>query len=117
MKLNLLVIKTAKIDQLKTQYEQLGFAFKLHQHGKGPLHYASETNDFVFEIYPLPSSETEADATTRLGFEVESLDELIEGISATELIIKQKPKATEWGYVAVVQDLDGRKIELNEKRN
>jgi hypothetical protein len=112
MKLHLLVIRTANPTELKEQYEQLGFEFDYHQHGKGPFHYASEHQGFVFEIYPLTKSMDKADASTRLGFEIENVDATIKKIENSNWKIISQPKNTEWGTMAIVQDLDGRKVEL-----
>ena len=35
IKLNLLVIRSARFHELKEQYEQLGLAFDYHKHGNG----------------------------------------------------------------------------------
>ena len=115
MKINLLVIRTEKPEILKKQYEKIGFNFAYHRHGKGPFHYASEQNGFVFEIYPLTKSMTKADGNIRLGFSVPDLNELIEKLKETDWIIKSDIKETEWGTLAVIQDLDGRKIELKNE--
>ena len=115
MKLHLLVIRTADPTKLKEQYEQLGFEFDYHQHGKGPMHYASEQDEFVFEIYPLAKSMEKADASTRLGFEVDNLEETITALEDSNWKILSQPKNTAWGMTAIIQDLDGRKIELKNK--
>ena len=115
MQLNLIVIKTKAPGILKDQYEFLGLIFKYHRHGNGPLHYSSELNGLTFEIYPLPKSREVADNTLRLGFEVEGLAEVVKIASSSNWIIKSEPKLTNWGYIAVLQDIDGRKIELKEK--
>lgn len=49
----------------------------------------------------------------RLGFDVENLSKIINKLSGWEIITM--PKQSEWGLKAVIQDLDGRKIELLEK--
>ena len=115
MKINLLVIRTKNPDYLKTQYEKIGFKFDYHQHGNGPFHYASEKNGFVFEIYPLTNSMIEADKSLRLGFEVENLDMVIDEIKNSDWKIVNEISLTEWGKMAIIQDSDGRKIELKNK--
>ncbi|MDO6745546.1 MULTISPECIES: VOC family protein [Flavobacteriaceae] len=115
MNINLLVIRTEKPEILKNQYEKIGFEFDYHQHGKGPFHYASEQNGFVFEIYPLTKSMTKADGNLRLGFDISNLSSVIDKLRGTDWIIKSDIKETEWGIIAVIQDLDGRKIELKNK--
>ena len=115
MKINLLVIRTQNPNHLKTQYEEIGFEFDYHQHGNGPFHYASENNGFVFEIYPLTKSMREADNSLRLGFEVENLETAIDNIKNTNWKILNGINITEWGKTAIIQDSDGRKIELKNK--
>lgn len=73
MKVNLIVIKTSKPENLKAQYEALGLAFEYHRHGKGPYHFSASISGLTFEIYPLPKSYEVADSTTRLGIQVNDL--------------------------------------------
>ena len=115
MKINLIVIKTHKIHELQAFYSNLGGKFDYHQHGQGVFHYSTNINGIVFEIYPLPKKIAEADATMRLGFEVENLDTLIENLKNQAVTILTQPVQTEYGYMAIIEDLDGRKIELVEK--
>ena len=115
MKINLLVIRTENPETLKTQYEKIGFKFDYHKHGNGPFHYASELNEFVLEIYPLTKSMTKADNSLRLGFEIENLEITIDRLRETDWKILSEPNQTEWGMISIIQDLDGRKIELKNK--
>ena len=112
MKLNLLVIRTKNPELLQLQYEKLGFEFDFHRHGNGPFHYASQQDEFVFEIYPLTKSMEKADNSIRLGFEIKNLRSKMDILKDTNWVIKSGLTETEWGFTAVVQDLDGRKIEL-----
>lgn len=115
MKINLLVIRTENPENLKNQYEILGHEFDYHQHGNGPFHYASEQDGFVLEIYPLTKSMEKADNSLRLGFDVRDLKTKIEELKNSNWTIISEPLETKWGLTAVVQDLDGRKIELKNK--
>ena len=115
MKINLLVIRTENPEKLKTQYEKIGFEFDYHKHGNGPFHYASEKDDFVFEIYPLIKSMNKTDNSIRLGFKIENLELTIEKIRKTDWNILSEIKLYEWGKTAIIQDIDGRKIELKNK--
>lgn len=114
MKLNLVVIKTLIPDELAKQYELLGFKFDRHKHVSGPFHYAAEAYGLTFEIYPLPKAKTESDDTTRLGFEVSDLKSTLDKISNSNWKIVSEPVQSEFGYTAIIEDLDGRKIELKE---
>lgn len=75
MKLDLFVLRCSDLRASKQFYEQLGFSFVEEQHGCGPVHYSSENAGFVFELYPLVSSESVDN--TRLGFSVEGLGNII----------------------------------------
>ncbi|MFK7799383.1 MAG: VOC family protein [Aureispira sp.] len=114
MRLNLLVIKTAHLEQLQAQYSLLGLSFVYHQHGNGPFHYACEQEDFVLELYPLPKHKKQADSTIRLGFEIANLATLLQQLRHSTWKILTPIQTKPWGNTAVLQDLDGRKIELKE---
>jgi lactoylglutathione lyase len=115
MTLKLIVIKTKNIDKLMQFYQLIGLHFDKHQHGKGAVHYATLINETVFEIYPLPMSEIKADTTLRLGFDVNNLTELITQLELNAIKIINFPKQTEFGFMAIVEDFDGRKIELYQQ--
>lgn len=117
MKLNLLVIRSAQLHRLKSQYELLGLTFNYHRHGKGPMHYSANLNGLIFEIYPLKKLQKAADNNIRLGFEIQDIDDLFQRLalkSKTEWKIISGPKITEWGKVAIIEDFEGRKIEIKE---
>ena|SRR5438552_12685115 len=111
--LSLVVIRAKNIDRLATFYTALGFRFTKHRHGKGPEHWSSTIDKTVFEIYP--SGGNESTVSTRLGFSVASLADTLEqlrGLNATVLV---EPADTPHGLRAVVQDLEGHKVELYQK--
>ena len=110
--INLIVLKTDKMQAQFDFYSALGLQFEYHRHGNGPHHYASIGMQPVVEIYPLPGGFSQPDNTTRLGFTVEHLDELIQRLEERGIKIVSVPAKTQWGYSAVVEDPDGRKIEL-----
>jgi len=114
MQINLLVIRTSEPKALSTFYERLGMVFQYRQHGNGPMHYSAEFGGLVFEIYPLLKSQKTADSSLRLGFDVDNLDELILKLEGAQVEIIQNPTQTDWGYIAIIKDPDGRKIELKQ---
>jgi predicted enzyme related to lactoylglutathione lyase len=114
MEINLIVLKTPRPDDLASFYELLGIKFERHQHGKGPIHYAAELGRVVFEIYPLPKGILHVADTLRLGFTVANLHETIQRIRDQGGPIIKEPHQTEWGQISIIEDLDGRKIELKE---
>lgn len=110
--INLLVIRTRHPKNLAKFYELLGMEFQYHRHGNGPFHYTATLNDFVFEIYPLLKKQQEVDKSLRLGFTVDHLDELILQLKKNNIEVVKEPTQMEWGYVSIIKDTDGRKIEL-----
>lgn len=50
--MNVFVIKTTRLEAVLAFYKTLGLIFVEEKHGKGPTHYACESNGVVFEIYP-----------------------------------------------------------------
>jgi hypothetical protein len=96
---------------LRNFYGAIGVVLVEERHGSGPVHYAGRIGGGVLEIYPLPENET-ADATTRLGFVVENLEGVIESLVRQKLSPRKQPKPSEWGRRVVVQDPDGRSVEV-----
>jgi hypothetical protein len=115
MVIDLIVIKTPRPQQLADFYSLLGIEFDYHNHGSGPFHYAAKINDTVLEIYPLPKNLDKADDTLRLGFSIKKLNEVVEKLRTRGVKIIKEPSMTEWGYQALVEDLDGRKVELKDE--
>ena len=115
--LSLLVIKTNQIEKQKTFYETLGLIFQKEKHGKGPEHFSAgmKEQNFVFEIYPLPKSQTIPDTTTRLGFRVDDLEKTIQAIIELGGKVKNEIRKTAWGTLAVVEDFDGRSVEVYQR--
>jgi len=112
--LTLLVLKTRQADRVRTFYEALGIAFTEERHGTGPRHHAGRIGDVVIEIYPLPDDGT-ADASTRLGFTVENLAEVVQTLQGIGTPVAKQPTQTAWGLQAVVKDPDGRSVELTQR--
>ena len=70
--------------------------FERHSHGKGPEHYACETDGFVFEIYP-QQNETGATKNTRIGFKVESVDNTLQSLRDLDVEVVSPARDSEWG--------------------
>ncbi len=113
-RLNLLMLRVADLERAANFYRQLGLEFVKHSHGSGPEHYASETANFVFELYPASIEQPVANST-RLGFEVTDIEALVTRFAEAGHAILSPPRDSEWGPRAVVIDPDGHRIELLEK--
>lgn len=115
MKLKLLVIKTPDMQRLTDFYTLLGFSFDYHKHGNSPYHYSATIDGTVIEIYPLAKSQTEADSSLRLGFELDGFDGAIDLLKKTGVPFSYGPVQTDFGFMAVVVDPDGRRVEFYKK--
>jgi catechol 2,3-dioxygenase-like lactoylglutathione lyase family enzyme len=113
--LSLVVLKTRQVDALRGFYGSLGIELAQEQHGKGPVHFAGRVGDVVLEVYPLPEDGTPVDGTTRLGFVVSRLAEVVQALQDLGNPVVTEPQATQWGIRAVVRDPDGRAVELYQR--
>jgi lactoylglutathione lyase len=113
--LTLLVLKTRQVEQLRLFYQTLGIDFAEEQHGQGPVHYSGRLDGVIIEIYPLPDDGSPVDASTRLGFAVKNMAEVVQKLQAIGAKIVTPPRETAWGLQAVVRDPDGRSVELTQR--
>jgi lactoylglutathione lyase len=109
--LNLVVLRSPDIDRAAQFYQEMGLLLTIHSHGSGPEHYASEVSGMVFEIYPL-TPKSQPTTGTRIGFRVDSVDEIVPMLAQIGAVIITPPTNSEWGRRAVVKDLDGHVVEL-----
>lgn len=114
--LALLVLKTRQVEELRLFFQTLGVDLVEEQHGKGPVHFAGRAGAVVIEVYPLPDDGTPVDSSTRLGFAVKKVVEVIRALEGIGTPIVKPPKETTWGLQAVVKDPDGRSVELTQPR-
>jgi predicted enzyme related to lactoylglutathione lyase len=112
VELTLLVLKTRQPDALRAFYEAIGISFVAERHGEGPLHYAGKVGGTVLELYPLSGEGNSADTTTRLGFAVENLQQVLASLRDAGATVASEPRQTAWGVRVLVRDPDGRAVEL-----
>jgi predicted enzyme related to lactoylglutathione lyase len=111
--LNLVVLRAPDIEEAQRFYSLLGFSFTKHAHGSGPQHYAADTGEQIFEIYPQANAE-DSTKSVRLGFKVPALDATVARLVEGGAKIISTPRDSPWGRRAVVSDSIGHKIELIE---
>jgi lactoylglutathione lyase len=115
MELRLIVLRTPDMKRLAEFYSLIGLTFDYHKHGNSPFHYSATIGKTVLEIYPLTKNQSEADKNLRLGFEVDNFDEIIKKLLKNETVFSLEPSQTEYGFMTIIEDPDGRKIELYRK--
>ena len=111
--LRLLVIFSADVPRAVQFYAAVGLSFVEERHGTGPVHFACELGDTVFEIYP--AKETQQPSSIRLGFCVESVDETVDKLRQLGARVVAEPQDSPWGRRAVVCDPEGRRVELTAR--
>ena len=116
MEIRLLVIRTNNLKRLTEFYTLLGLVFDYHQHGNFPFHYSTTIGSLVLEIYPLAKGQVEIDKNLRLGFAVNNFDETL-NILNNQNITFPTPILTDFGFLTVITDPDGRKIEIYKKQH
>lgn len=112
MDIRLIVLRTGETKRLSDFYSLLGLTFDYHKHGNSPFHYSAAIGQTVLEIYPLAKGQNEPDKNLRLGFGINNFDETIQKLKGMEVIFSLEPIQTEFGFMTIVSDPDGRKIEL-----
>lgn len=115
MDVRLLVLRTSETKRLAGFYSVLGLTFEYHEHGNSPYHYSAKIGQTILEIYPLTKSQTEADENLRLGFGIDNFDTTVENLKAAGFVFSSEPTQTDFGFMTIVVDPDGRKIELYKK--
>ena len=116
--LGLVVLRAADLEVARAFYSAIGLTFVREQHGTGPVHYSCELpGGVVLEIYPgKPGSAPDRRnaGATIIGLKVQSLDPALTALRGKGAVILTPPQDTPWSRRAVVQDPDGRAVELSE---
>lgn len=112
MEIRLLVLRTKDTKKLSEFYSLFGLRFDYHKHENSPFHYSATIGKTVLEIYPLANNQIEADKNLRLGFGIDDFDRTIQKLIELEVEFSLSPTQTEYGFMAIITDPDGRKIEL-----
>lgn len=109
--LNLLVIYCEDVDQNKSFYESFGLRFVEEKHGAGPVHYSSEIDNLVLELYPKGKNVV---SQIRLGIKVASLEQLKDSLLQKFPDITMIETKISNKVHLIITDLDGRKIDTTE---
>ncbi|MBZ4035093.1 hypothetical protein K6T82_09970 [Flavobacterium sp. 17A] len=114
MEIRLIVLRTKEQKRLADFYALFGLTFDYHKHGNSPMHYSSKIGSLILEIYPLSKDQIEADKNLRLGFAIDHFEETLNLLNNKDITFSE-PTETEFGFLTIVSDPDGRKIELYKK--
>ena len=115
MDIRLIVIRTSDTKRLADFYSLLGLSFAYHKHGNSSYHHSATIGQTVLEIYSLTKSQTEADKNLRLGLTMDNFDMVVKKLKEHGATFSTEPSQTEFGFMTIVVDPDGRKVELYKK--
>lgn len=113
-----LVFFSRDVDRLVAFYRALGLPLEGEQHDEGAPHYACElhnTHVAIFPAQPGSAPPYRVGGCTFPGFVVESVAASLNGARATGATVRQEPELYPWGLRAVVEDPDGRPVEIFER--
>jgi MerR family transcriptional regulator, thiopeptide resistance regulator len=115
-----LILFTGHIDQARAFYRAVGLQLHEEDHGGGPLHYATDISGVHFALYEAKDSPGRAPqwreaGSSFPGLYVTSLDDTMAALAAQEVPVLRAHQAMDWGCRAVVEDPDGRPIEINQR--
>ena len=100
---NLIVLLAEDPEALANSWATLGFKFVSEQHDAGPLHFASDFDQLVLEIYPKNGEST---SSLRLGLDVPNLQKRLPAIRRHMEVLQECEDRV------LVRDLEGHTIEL-----
>jgi len=102
-------------------YRAIGLDLAEESHDEGPGHLAVELGLVHFAIYeaaiPGRAPERRSSGDTFPGFYVESLDEATKALRSLGAPLIREHEAMPWGCRIIVQDPDGRAVEVNQKEH
>jgi predicted enzyme related to lactoylglutathione lyase len=109
--LSLIVLRSRDLERAARWYGLLGICFEREKHGTGPEHLAARLGPTVLEVYP-QTGEAES-VGVRLGFQVPSVDVVVEAVRRDGGVVVSPARRDRWGYRAVLEDPDGRRVEVS----
>jgi predicted enzyme related to lactoylglutathione lyase len=114
MQLSLLVLRAEHPRELAAFYSLFGCQFKQEQHGKGPVHYACELGESVFEIYPRTPKGPPTNGV-RLGIVVSDVASACDRAVRRQGRLISGPLHSADGPRATILDPEGHTLDLSQK--
>lgn len=118
-----LVLFASDLERTVAFYRVLGVPLQVDDHGEdeGPLHFACDLDGCHFAVFPADregrSPGLRESGASFPGFVVESVEEAVEAARAFGIKVIQEPSPYPWGLRAVLEDPDGRPVEVYRPPN
>jgi lactoylglutathione lyase len=114
-----LVLYAASAPATAEFYRALGLDLEDERHDDGPVHFAVELGPVHFAIYPADSAgqapPRRGAGSSFAGFYVGSLDTVTAAVTGAGARLLGPHEQMAWGCRTVVEDPDGRPVEINQR--
>jgi len=114
-----LVLFSGKVDETATFYRSLGVPLADEVHDDGPVHFAAELGGVHFAIWATAADGLvppwRGSGSSFPGFYVDSLDDVVAALAEAPVLAGHEVKP--WGCRVVLQDPDGRPVEINQRNH
>lgn len=116
-----IVLFSDRPERLIAFYGALGIDFEEEDHGDGPSHSAADIGGMHLAVFGAPEGarppEWRSAGSTFCGFYVTSLDETLAALTDLGTVVLVDHQVRDWGCRAVVEDPDGRTVEINQAQH
>lgn len=100
-------------------YRSVGVEFEKEDRGDGLIHAAVDVGGIHMAVFPAAhdgvSPGWRGAGSTFVGFYVDSLDDTLAGLCRMDAPLLVDHQVREWGCRVVVEDPDGRAVEINQR--
>jgi lactoylglutathione lyase len=115
-----IVLFSQHLERTINFYRAVGVDLQDEDHGDGFVHAATEAGDVHLAVFPASTSDNGAgswrsNGSTFVGFYVPSLDRIAESLGLLGAKVLVEHQVRPWGCRMVVEDPDGRAVEINQR--
>jgi lactoylglutathione lyase len=111
-----LILFAADVGRTVRFYEALGLPLEPEQHDDEPVHFAADVDGCHVAVFPAAEHGVAPGALvageTMAGLRVPSTEDAVEAVRRLGARIIQEPDDYPWGRRALVEDPDGRRVEV-----
>lgn len=114
-----IVLFSSRPERTIAFYRSVGAEFEEEDHGDGLVHAAADVGDVHVAVFSAPHGGVapgwRAAGGTFVGFYVDSLDDTLARLHRLDAPHLVDHQVREWGCRVVVEDPDGRAVEINQR--
>jgi lactoylglutathione lyase len=115
--LGALVLFTKDLVRSAAFYRAIGLPLEEERHDEGPVHYACAPRGLHFALFEYPGDGAPGyriAGGTMPGFRVDSVRDALASLRKLGTPVIREPEEMPWGLRAIVEDPDGRAVEIFE---